>query len=143
MNNNNNISVVSSEVWNNLDKPDECNEIAQQNDIVEYIDGVYFLCQRANNFNNIICLSPSSQSSSSINHILAMFKFCVRLYKYYNIIYIRIEGNTKRYRFLEKIFPKDMVIKDESITDRNVYYCNIEKAHEKLKELSHYDETTT
>ena len=128
MNNNNNISVVSSEVWNNLDKPDECNEIAQQNDIVEYIDGVYFLCQRANNFNNIICLSSSSSQYSSINHILAMFKFCV---------------NTKRYRFLEKIFPKDIVIKDESITDRNVYYCNIEKAHEKLKELSHYDETET
>lgn len=112
--------------WNKLKKPQECESVAQSNDIVCVIEDVVFLCQRKKKCNNIICFNLTERES--INHIKSMFKFALILKERYNIEYIRVEGNTKRYRFLEKIFEKNEVIKDITISDRNVYYCRLKQS---------------
>lgn len=112
------------DLWNSLEKPEECNAIAEDGDIVTEIDDVMFLCQRRNGFNNIICFKRSE--GSSISSIRAMFKFIAYLYDK-GVRYVRIEGATKRYKFLEKMFTKEQVCKDIGVPNRNVYYCNLEK----------------
>lgn len=120
--------------WNNLKKPHECECIAQQNDIVCLIEDVVFLCQRKKKCNNIICFNLTDKKS--INHIKSMFKFALILKEQYNIEYIRVEGNLRRYRFLEKIFDKNEVIKDVTISHRNVYYCRLKQSSiDKLNNL--------
>lgn len=112
--------------WNNLKKPHECECVAQANDIVCVIEDVVFLCQRKKKCNNIICFSLTEQKS--INHIKAMFKFVLILREQYDVEYIRVEGNAKRYRFLEKIFEKSEVMKDVTVIHRNVYYCILKQS---------------
>lgn len=112
------------ELWNSLEKPDECDEVAESGDIVTEIDDVMFLCQRRENCNNIICFKRTE--GSSLKSIRAMFKFIAYLYDN-GIRYVRIEGSSNRYKFLEKMFSKEQVCRDVSISDRNVYYCNLEK----------------
>lgn len=120
--------------WNNVSKDNESDDIAVDNDIIVEIDDVLFLCQRTNNYNNIICIALNEDRT--IKHIRAMFKFIIMLKSFYNIEFIRIEGNQKRYKFLEKIFEKTEVIRDTTILDRNVYYCRLtEKAINILQSL--------
>lgn len=125
---------MSIDEWNELDKPVECEEYAEEGDIIEIINNVIFLCQRTNNCNNIICFLQDP-TDCNITHIKDMFRFCIILWEKYGIEYVRVEGNSRRYKFLEKIFPPEIVIRDPNILDRNVYYCNINKANKKLKEL--------
>lgn len=123
--------------WNKLELDNETTAIALPGDIVEVIDGVAFLCQRTNNCNNIVakCLD----NTCSIKHIRAMFKFCIKLWEDYDIEYVRIEGTKKRYKFIEHMFSNDVVRRDGSITERNVYFCNIRRASSKLKQLINYE----
>lgn len=123
----------TKEKWNELQKPSEIDIEAIDGDIIEVIDNTIFLCQRKNNYNNICCLSLSKPSTSTVR---AMFKFCIVLYENYGVEFVRVEGNLKRYRFLERLFSQEEVIKDLTIQSRNVYYCNIKKANKRLKELS-------
>lgn len=123
---------MSIDDWNREVRPKECEGMAEEGDIVEYIDGVLFLCQRKNDYNNIVAFSKEKELT--LKHIRAMFGFCVILYEKYGIQFVRVEGNNKRYRFLERMFPREVVVKDEEITDRNVYYINLSKANSKFRE---------
>lgn len=119
--------------WNALEKDEETDVVARENDIVEYIDGVYFLCERTRCYNNVVCISTEEPS---LKHIRAMFKFCIHLYEKYGIVYIRIEGSRDRYNFLLNTFSIREVVPDINIRDRNVFYCNLELAIEKLHKLA-------
>ena len=42
--------------WNSIkNKPHDTDVIAEPNDIVDYLDGVLFLCQRKDDNNNCVC----------------------------------------------------------------------------------------
>ena len=125
----------NKEKWNEIQKPSEIDVEAVDGDITEVIDNIIFLCQRTNNYNNICCLSLSNSPNCS-GAVRAMFKFCIVLYEKYGVEFVRVEGNLKRYRFLEQLFSREEVIKDLTVQNRNVYYCNIKKANKRLKELS-------
>ena len=116
--------------WNDTDVK------AEPGDIVEEIDGVMFLLQRKNDFNNVVCLTVQP---NNISHIKAMFMFILSIYQE-GIRYIRIEGNRKRYRFLESMFGPPIVLKEER-DDRNVYYCKLDDyVIEKLERILNYDD---
>lgn len=126
------------EYWNSLKKPDNVNVKAVKGDIVEKIDGVLFLLQTTMDYNNVVAyrVKPSDKFI-----IWTFYKYCILLHDKYNINYIRIEGNKGKYDFL-KSFTKKQIIKDDSIEDRDVYYCNLKAVYKtislKEKELQFY-----
>ena len=124
---------MTAKDWNEAYKPTECMVEAEDGDIVEQIGNILFLCQRKGNYNNIVCFNKYNQSNTA--NVRSMFVFAILLLEKYGIKIVRVEGNLKRYNFLVKIFGAPTIFKDESIKNRNVFYCNIELGLQKLKEL--------
>lgn len=130
------LKLLRKEDWNELQHDDwETQVEAKDDDIVVQIGNVMFLVERTNDANNVISQSLDI-NTLSIKNVRAMFQLCIYLWDVCGIEYIRVEGNPKRYRFLERMFPREVVIKDDDYDTRNVYYCNLKKAREKLVELT-------
>ena len=119
----------SIEYWNSLEKPENVSVAAEEGDIVEILNGVAFLLQTTNEYNNIVAYRVEKSDKSIVWTLL---EFCKILYSKYHIEYVRVEGDKGKYRFLERLFTKKEVIKDKSVKDRDVYYCNLNEAYKKL-----------
>lgn len=111
-----------NEYINNTDN-EEISVIAGPEDIVTEMDGVLFLCQTKNGYNNIVCLRIKESKTFIIDTFL---NYGIHLYKCNNIQYIRVECSRNRYLFLDRIFPKKAVVK-EDVEGRDVYYCNLKE----------------
>lgn len=129
--------MLGKEKWNVLEKPENINVLAEEGDIVENIDGVMFLLQTRNGYNNVVAF----RVNDSDKHIIwTLYSYCILLFEKHHIKYIRIEGDEEKYSFLKRHFSKKEVIKDREITDRDVYYCNLEECLLKLKlKVSEYE----
>ena len=114
---------IGRSLWNGMNRPDECKTEALEGDILECIDGMFFLCERTNGYNNILAFAIDG--TSTIRHVKAMLKFVITLWEDYGIKFIRVEGTTKRYRFLDRFYP--YAVKDKNIKERNVYYCKLDE----------------
>lgn len=125
--------------WNVLEKPANVNVVAQENDIVEKLDGVLFLLQTQNDYNNIVAYRVEKSSESIIKTFL---EYCLLLYNEHNIKYVRVEGDKNKYAFIKKFFKRTQAIKDKTVKNRDVYYCNLENAKQtlelKLQEMHYY-----
>lgn len=125
--------------WNSIEKPDNVNVEAAEGDIVEQIDGVLFLLQTQNGYNNIVAYRVEKSSESIVKTFL---EYCLLLYNEYNIKYVRIEGDKNKYDFIKRFFKRNQAIKDKTVKNRDVYYCNLENAKQtlelKLKEMRYY-----
>lgn len=119
----------SIEYWNSLEKPENVSVAAEEGDIVEIVNGVAFLLQTADEYNNIVAYRVEKSDKSIVWTLL---EFCKILYSKYHIEYVRIEGDKGKYRFLERLFVKKEVVKDKSVKNRDVYYCNLNEAYRKL-----------
>lgn len=119
----------SIEYWNSLEKPENVSVAAEEGDIVEIVNGVAFLLQTTNEYNNIVAYRVEKNDKSIVWTLL---EFCKILYSKYHIEYVRVEGDKGKYRFLERLFTKKSVVKDNSVKDRDVYYCNLNEAYKKL-----------
>lgn len=119
----------SIDYWNSLEKPENVSVAAEEGDIVEILNGVAFLLQTTNEYNNIVAYRVEKSDKSIVWTLL---EFCKILYSKYHIEYVRVEGDKGKYRFLERLFTKKEVIKDKSVKDRDVYYCNLNEAYKKL-----------
>lgn len=119
----------SVEYWNSLEKPENVSVVAEEEDIVEVVNGVAFLLQTTDGYNNIVAYRVEKSDKSIIWTLL---EFCKTLYSKYHIEYVRVEGDKGKYKFLERLFTRKVVVKDKSIKDRDVYYCNLNEAYEKL-----------
>lgn len=119
----------SIEYWNSLEKPDNVDVKAEEGDIVEIVNGVAFLLQTTDEYNNIVAYRVEKSDKSIVWTLL---EFCKILYSKYHIGYVRVEGDKGKYRFLERLFTKKAVVKDKSVKDRDVYYCNLNEAYKKL-----------
>ena len=95
------------EWWNKLPKTRETNVKAIEGDNVVFINGLAFLIQRTNEFNNIICLRVKQSRKS----VLKTFELFRRWCEKKEIQYIRVEGTgTHRYRMLyllQRSAPQD------------------------------------
>ena len=107
---------------------------AVRGDDVFSSNGFLFLIQRTNGWNNINCFKLSQ--CSPINEFReckgqTFMKAVIECYlflKMNGIEYFRVEGNTRRYFFLQKFGKKTRLfnlVKDGHITERNVFYGKI------------------
>ena len=123
-------NIASSiEYWNSLGKPENVSVAAEEGDIVEIVNGVAFLLQTTGEYNNIVAYRVEKNDKSIVWTLL---EFCKILYSKYHIEYVRVEGDKGKYRFLERLFTKKAVVKDNSVKDRDVYYCNLNEAYKKI-----------
>lgn len=123
-------NIASSiEYWNSLEKPENVSVEAVKGDIVEIVNGVAFLLQTTNGYNNTVSYRVEKSDKSIVWTLL---EFCKILYSKYHIEYVRVEGDKGKYRFLDRLFTKKAVVKDDSVKERDVYYCNLNEAYKKL-----------
>lgn len=119
----------SIEYWNSLEKPENVSVAAEEGDIVEIVNGVAFLLQTTDEYNNIVAYRVEKSDKSIV---WTLFEFCKILYSKYRIEYVRVESDKGKYKFLERLFNKKTVVKDKDVKDRDVYYCNLNEAYKKL-----------
>ena len=117
---------VSIDIWNKyVDKNNnEINAEAKDGDIVIKHNGLLFLLQTKNGYNNVIIFRKDEDSTDTR---LSILQIILTLYKDYNIFYIRVEGRNNRYNFFYRTF-KDYFVKDFDIKDRDVFYINLKEA---------------
>lgn len=130
------MKIFDYHIWNRLVPLDdeELQVRAVRGDDVFSSNGFLFLIQRTNSWNNIICFKLSQ--CSPINEFRkckgqTFMKAVIECYlflKINGIKYFRVEGNTKRYFFLQKFGKKTRLfnlVKDGHIKERNVFYGKI------------------
>lgn len=117
---------VSIDIWNKyVDKNNnEINAEAKDGDIVIKHNGLLFLLQTKNGYNNVIIFRKDEDSTDTR---LSILQIILTLYKDYNIFYIRVEGRNNRYNFFYRTF-KDYFVKDFDIKERDVFYINLKEA---------------
>lgn len=120
---------MTIEDWNRLEKPDNIDVVAEEGDIVEKVNGVLYLLQTRNGYNNIVAYRVE-ESDKFI--VWTLYEYCILLQDKYHIDYVRVEGDKGKYRFLEKAFSRKEVRKDKQEKARDVYYCNLKEARESL-----------
>lgn len=130
------MKIFNYHVWNRLVPLDdeELQVRAVRGDDVFSSNGFLFLIQRKNDWNNINCFKLSQ--CSPINEfreckgqtfIKAVIE-CYLFLKMNGIKYFRVEGNTRRYFFLQKFGKKTRLfnlVKDGHIKERNVFYGKV------------------
>ena len=133
------MNVNDVNVWNRIEKPENVNVVALEGDILEKLDGVLFLLQTQNDYNNVVAYRVEKSSESIIKTFL---EYCLLLYNEHNIKYIRVEGDKNKYDFIKRFFNRTQAIKDKTVKNRDVYYCNLENAKQtlelKLEEMRYY-----
>jgi len=129
------MTVFNYHVWNRLVPNDKELQVrAVRGDNVFASNGFLFLIQRTNDYNNIICFKLSK--CSPVNNFreckgqtfIKAVVDCYLFFRLNGIRYFRVEGNTKRYFFLQKFGKKTRLfnlVKDRSIMERNVFYGKI------------------
>lgn len=129
------MKIFDYHVWNRLVPNDEELQVrAVRGDNVFSSNGFLFLIQRKNDYNNIICFKLSQ--CSPVNNFrkckgqtfMKAVIECYLFFKMNGIKYFRVEGNTKRYFFLQKFGKKSHLfnlVKDGTSTERNIFYGKI------------------
>ena len=113
--------------WNNLEKPDNVNVVAESGDIVEEVNGILFLLQVRNGYNNVVAyrIKPDDHFI-----VWTLYEYCILLHDKYGIDFVRAEGDKGKYKFLERDFTTKEVRKDRQEKERDVYYVNLKAARE-------------
>jgi hypothetical protein len=114
------------EWWNNLKKNEDTDVIAIEGDTVCYIDGIAFLIQRKNGFNNVVCWKVKTSRKNIVDTFYTFRAFCEKK----KIQYTRVEGIGKHhYKMLYLVLkrcPEYVNIvynEDESKEyDRHIWY---------------------
>lgn len=123
------MKTKSIEWWNNLPKSEDVNSTAIEGDNVVLIDGIAFLIQRKNNFNNVICWKVKSSKKDLVTTFSTFRAWCQKK----KIQYIRVEGIGKhQYKMLYLVLrrsPETTSIvynEDESKEyDRHIWYVKV------------------
>ena len=117
---------VSIDVWNKyVDKSNnEINAEAKDGDIVIKHNGLLFLLQTKNGYNNVIIFRKDEDSTDTR---LSILQIILTLFKDYNIFFFFFEGRNNRYNFFYRTF-KDYFVKDFGIKERDVFYINLKES---------------
>ena len=85
------------EEWNKIPKDKETDVTAIEGDICTVIDGVAFLVQRTNDFNNVVCIRIAEPKQSILKTFCQFRAWCEQN----KIQYFRVEGgNNHKYKLL-------------------------------------------
>ena len=117
------------EWWNSLPKSEDVDSKAIEGDNVVLIDGIAFLIQRKNNFNNVICWKVKNSKKDLVTTFSTFRAWCQKK----KIQYIRVEGIGKhQYKMLYLVLrrsPETTSIvynEDESKEyDRHIWYVKV------------------
>ena len=117
------------EWWNSLPKSEDVDSKAIEGDNVVLIDGIAFLIQRKNNFNNVICWKVRNSEKDLVTTFSTFRAWCQKK----KIQYIRVEGIGKhQYKMLYLVLrrsPETTSIvynEDESKEyDRHIWYVKV------------------
>jgi hypothetical protein len=123
------MKIKNIEYWNNLEKDESTNVVAVEGDNVVLIDGIAFLIQRKNNWNNVVCWKVKPSKKDLVTIFENFRAWCQRQ----KIQYIRIEGIGKHhykmlYLVLRRSTPTTNIIyaEDESKEyDRHIWYVKV------------------
>ena len=115
--------------WNSLPKSEDVDSKAIEGDNVVLIDGIAFLIQRKNNFNNVICWKVKNSKKDLVTTFSTFRAWCQKK----KIQYIRVEGIGKhQYKMLYLVLrrsPETTSIvynEDESKEyDRHIWYVKV------------------
>ena len=100
------MKTKSIEWWNSLPKSEDVDSKAVEGDNVVLIDGIAFLIQRKNNFNNVICWKVKSSKRDLVTTFAAFRSWCQKK----KIQYIRIEGIGKhQYKMLYLVLRRSPI----------------------------------
>ena len=113
--------------WNNLEKPDNVNVLAEPGDIVEEVNGVLLLLQTRNGYNNVVAYRVEKSDRFIV---WTLYEYCILLHDKYGIDFVRVEGDKGKYKFLERDFTIKEVRKDKQEKERDVYYVSLKAARE-------------
>lgn len=121
--------MLTYNYWNSLRKvSEEVNCIAGPEDYVFQFGGIVFLLQRKNECNNIVCQRVEPSDQSVLTSILQLRLSLIDC----GVQFIRVEGNLKRYLFLQKLGKRIgggcNVILDTQTTKkkkRNIFYIKL------------------
>lgn len=119
--------IMTIQDWNNIAKPYNVNVAAEPGDIVESVNGVLYLLQTKNGYNNIVAYRTEP---SDKNIIWTLFEYCILMHDKHHIDYVRVEGDKGKYKFLERFFNKKSVRKDTREKERDVYYCSLKEGYD-------------
>ena len=112
---------MKTEEWNAIPKDNETDANAVDGDLITEIDGVAFLVQRENDWNNVVCIRTRKPTQS----LLKTFHTFRAFLQQNSIQYIRIEGGHSHtyniLKIMQKTAPK---------------YCGLVKHEEQSKELN-------
>ena len=115
--------MTDIEYWNSLPKPKEADVVAERDDLVVEIGGILYLLQINNGFNNVVCFRLKKSKMTTLQSFLEYRKLLISN----GVEYIRVEGNKRRYWFLERQNPGAgyNVIQDIKECERNVFYIKL------------------
>lgn len=105
--------------WNAIPKDEETQVVAVEGDVCILIDGVAFLIQRKNDWNNVVCIRVGKCKTNILRTFNSFRDWCETL----KIQYIRVEGISHTYKMLylaQRLAPKS---------------CNVLPALEESKEF--------
>lgn len=113
--------------WNELEKTQETDCGILPCDIIYQVGTLACLCQRKNNFNNLVVQAVKPAFANPKN----MLVFCVVLYKLHGIRFVRVESVAGRYKFLTRSAP---AVFTEAIpgSDRTALYFDLEACYPAL-----------
>lgn len=112
--------LLTIEQWNMIPKDEETQVEAVEGDTALLINGVAFLIQRKNNWNNVVCIRVKTSKKSILQTFNTFRGYCANN----GIQYFRVEGISHTYRMLELV--KRIGIKKG--IDCNVVYAPQESA---------------
>ena len=95
------MKIKTIEWWNSLTKDNDTDVTAIEGDNALLVDGIAFLIQRKNNWNNVVCIRINKSDKSIIHTFCTVRAWCQRQ----KIQYLRIEGIGKHtYRMLNLLY---------------------------------------
>lgn len=93
------MKIKTIEWWNKIKKDNETQVTAAEGDNVLLINGVAFLIQRKNNWNNVVCIRIKTSKKSILQTFNTFREYCADN----DIQYFRVEGISHTYKMLELV----------------------------------------
>ena len=90
------IRELTIDQWNIIPKDEETQVEAVEGDLCLLIDGVAFLIQRRNDWNNVVCIRVHPTERSIVQTFNTFREYCASI----GIQYFRVEGISHTYRML-------------------------------------------
>lgn len=87
---------MKTDDWNKIPKDEETDVMAEEGDLCTYIDGVAFLIQRKNNWNNVVCIRTAPSKTNIVKTFDTFRAWCASQ----GIQYFRVEGISHAYKML-------------------------------------------